>query len=146
MTVRHAVLAVAFAVLAGLRVADADWLWAAVFAAGAAGYAVSALSAARRRPAAAEGTSPDAVGSDVRDLPEPAVLARSLAVHERSARTWSLLTVLAAATAAGLLLVQPALAAVAAGVSLFALYRARRARRTAGTLHRITGPASPVAG
>jgi hypothetical protein len=121
VTVRHALLAAAFAVLAGLRGADADWLWAAVFGAGAAGYAASALSAARRRPAPGTGTSPDAEGSDVPDLPEPAVLARSLAVHQRAARSWSALTAVTAAIAAGLLLVQPTLAAVAGGAALVAL-------------------------
>ncbi len=134
--VRHGILAAALATVALLRAGQGDWWWAALLAAGAAAE-LAVLVLARRPATTAGATAPPAPAP----RPGQATLLRSLEGHRRASRTWTAVTALALATAAALVVGDPALAAVVAVVGVVALVLRRRSRRTCARLERLLGTA-----
>lgn len=135
--VRHGILAAALAAVAALRAGQGDWWWAAVLATGAAAE-VAVLLLERRRTARSAGA-----GASGAPGPRPgeATLVTSLGAHRRATRTWTALTGVALVAAAGLLMGDPALAAVVAGIGIVALVLRRRSQRTCARIERLLGTA-----
>jgi len=128
---RHLVLAVALFAVAGLRAANDDMLWTAVFALAGLGE----LWLRRRdRPAAREARS---AGSA---RPADAVIDRSLLVHRRAERLWLATLVICICGATALLLTSSVLAVVVAVLALLSLLRVRRERRSVETLLALSRP------
>lgn len=123
---RYVLLALGFAALAVVRFVDGSLVWGLVFTT-AAGTNIW-LSVTDKRPSRQHHREAP--------LPDCAELRRSWRVHHESIRGWRTLAVITAATSAGLLLVQPSLAALAAVTALCCLFRARRTRHDADTLRR----------
>lgn len=121
---RYALLGLGFLVLAGVRAAQGAPVWAAVFALAAV---ANAWLAVRDEPGGAP-APPAAAGPDE--------VARELARCRTAQRQWQALGLVGLLVAGGLLLVEPPLAVIAAGATLFAVFRARRVRRWAEGLPR----------
>lgn len=128
--VRHGILAAALAVVALLRAGQGDWWWAGLLAAGAAAELAVLVWAPRTATTAGAAAAPA-------PRPGQATLLRSLEGHRRASRTWTAVTALALATAAALVMGDPALAAVVAVVGVVALVLRRRSRRTCARIERL---------
>ncbi|MDD7965418.1 hypothetical protein [Actinomycetospora lemnae] len=134
MTWRHVVLAVGFLALAGVRATQGATVWAVVF--GLAAVANAWLALRSEETGAAPAVPADA---DPREVAAEEVRCRA------ALRRWQLLALAGALVAAGLLLVEPPLAVLAAGAVLVAVLRGRRVQRYAATLPSATGAPTPPA-
>lgn len=140
VSTRYVLLAVGFAVLAAMRVADGAALWGSVFAAASAVNAWLAVHE-RPRPSGGEHPATDAAAPST-PLPSSDELDLSWRRHRGSLVRWRVLAGVAIATGAGLLAVDPALSVLAAATALLCLFRARRARRDTTTLRRAMDTAT----
>lgn len=132
---RYVLLAVGFAVLAAMRVADGAALWGSVFAAASA---INVWLAVHERPRPSGGEEP----APSTPMPSADELTLSWRRHRGSLVRWRVLACVAIATGAGLLAVDPALSVLAAATALLCLFRARRARRDTTTLRRALDAAT----
>lgn len=112
--------------LAAVRLAQDEPVWAAVFAAAAAVNLWLGVHEGAREAAPAQAALPD--GPDA---------ARAAQGYRTSARQWQVIGAVGALLGAALLMLEPALAVLAAAAALFSLYRARRADRAAAALRRV---------
>jgi hypothetical protein len=131
---RHGFFAAALLVVAALRLADDQLLWAALL--GAAGLVEAGLAFAARTQRGTAGEWGAAVDPDV-PLPQPSVVQRSLVGHRRNQRLWLFGTGLCTLASVLLLFSTPAVAAVLAVLALVSLHRVRRERRSIAALHRL---------
>ena len=137
--VRHGLLGAALLVVAGLRLADGDALWAAVLAAAGlveAGLAVAGRTGAPGTPDTGDdsGARPSSLSAP---LPEQPVVERSLAGRRRNQRVWLFGVCVCTVAAVALLSSEPTVAAVLAVLALVSLHRVRRERRSVAALHRL---------
>lgn len=129
--IRHGFLAGGLLVVAGLRAATGDWLWAALL--GLAAVTETTVWVLERRAQARDA----ATAATHRPEPDARRLAVSLRAHRQARNLWGV--VLAVTLVAGVALVatSPTMAAVVAVVALLSLARLRRERRTVKTLSRV---------
>lgn len=128
---RHGLLAAALLALAAIQAADGDWWWATVFGLAAVTEAVLLLLA-HRRPATAASTATAPVA-----VPDREAVALSVRSHRQGQRLWQAVVALALVGAVAMAWSAPSLAAVLAAVTLFALTRVRRQRRTVTALRSL---------
>ena len=135
---RHEYLAAALLVVAGMRLLAGDPVWGAVFGTAGMVEAVLAVAQRRARPPSAAHTAvqPSA-------LPDAQVLARSLAAHRRSQRTWLAGVVLCAVAGASVAAAAPSIALILGVLSLVALHRLRRERRSVAVLEGLRSVSLP---
>lgn len=128
---RHGFLAAGLLVVAGLRAATGDWLWAALL--GLAAVTEAMVWMVERRAQERAATTAAAHRPD----PDAHTLTVSLRAHRQARNLWGV--VLAVTLVAGVALVgaSPTMAAVVAVVALLSLVRLRRERRTVETLSRV---------
>jgi hypothetical protein len=128
----YALVGLCFAALAAFRLNEGSALWAAVFGLAALGNAylsarfVLPPSLGGVRPQEAEQPGPVSASSE----PTPEEMRRALKVYESRTRGWLAITIAGWITTAGMILLTPPLALVAAALSLFSTYRFRRCRRS----------------
>jgi hypothetical protein len=131
----YAVGALCFAALAAFRLNGGSALWAAVF--GLAALANAYLSVRYVLPPSLGGVKAGQPGpASVPPEPSPEEMRRSLMVYESRMRGWLAIAVAGWITTAGVILLSPPLALVAAALSLFSTYRFRRCRRSVRILRR----------
>lgn len=135
---RHEYLAATLAVVATLRLLEGDVAWGAVL--GTAALAEAVLAAAQRR---AGSRTQHPASAQPSALPDARVLTRSLAVHRRSQRTWLAGVVLCAVAGASVVAAAPSIAVVLGVLSLFALHRLRRERRSVVVLEALRAASLP---
>jgi hypothetical protein len=134
----YALVALCFAALAAFRLNEGSALWAVVFGLAAIGNAY--LSARFVLPPSLGGVRSQEVGHPrpVSAPPDPTreEMRRALKVYESRTRGWLAITIAGWITTAGMILLTPPLALVAAALSLFSTYRFRRCRRSVMILRR----------
>jgi hypothetical protein len=134
----YAFVALCFTALAAFRLNEGSALWAAVF--GLAALANAYLSARFVLPPSLGGVRPQGAGqpdpASAPSEPTPEEMRRALKVYESRTRGWLAISVVGWITAAGMILLSPPLALVAAALSLFSTYRFRRCRRSVMILRR----------
>jgi hypothetical protein len=127
-----------FAALAAFQLDRGSTLWAAVFS--LAALANAYLSVRYVLPPSLGGVKPQETGqpapASTPSEPPPEEMRRSLKVYESRTRGWLAIAVSGWITTAGLILLSPALALMAAALSLFSTYRFRRCRRSVRILRR----------
>lgn len=119
---RYLVLGLGFLVVAGVRAAQGEVVWAVVFAVAAG---INGWLAVQEAPAA-EPVDPRGMA--------PSEVEGAVSGYRSQARTWQVLGVAGLVLGGALLLVEPPLAVFAAGAALFAVHRAHRAGRAAAAL------------
>jgi hypothetical protein len=128
----YAVVALCFVALATFRLNEGSALWAAVF--GLVALANAYLSARYILPPSLGGIKPQeaAQPGPASALPEltPEEMRQALRVYESRTRDWFVIAIAGWITTAGMILLTPPLALVAAALSLFSTYRFRRCRRS----------------
>jgi hypothetical protein len=134
----YALVALCFAALATFRLNEGSALWAAVF--GLVALANAYLSARYVLPPSLGGIKPQeaAQPGPASAPPErtPEEMRRALKVYESRTRGWFVIAITGWITTAGVILLSPPLALVAAVLSLFSTYRFRRCRRSVMILRR----------
>ena len=134
----YALVALGFAVLATFRLNEGSALWAAVF--GLVALANAYLSARYVLPPSLGGIEPREAGqtgpASGPAEPPPEEMRRALEVYESRTRGWLAIAVAGWITTAGVILLSPPLALVAAALSLFSTYRLQRCRRSVRILRR----------
>jgi hypothetical protein len=134
----YALVALCFAALAAFRLNEGSALWAVVFGLAAIGNAY--LSARFVLPPSLGGVRPQEAGQPgpASAPPDPTreEMRRALKVYESRTRGWLAITIAGWITTAGMILLTPPLALVAAAISLFSTYRFRRCRRSVRILRR----------
>jgi hypothetical protein len=134
----YALGALCFAVLAAFRLNGGSALWAAIF--GLAALANAYLSVRYILPRRLGGVKPPEAGqpgpASPPSEPPPEEISRALKVYESRTRGWLAITVAGWITTAGVILMSPSLALVAAALALFSTYRFRRCRRSVRILRR----------
>jgi hypothetical protein len=134
----YALVALCFAALAAFRLNEGSALWAVVFGLAAIGNAY--LSARFVLPPSLGGVRSQEAGHPrpVSAPPDPTreEMRRALKVYESRTRGWLAITIAGWITTAGMILLTPPLALVAAALSLFSTYRFRRCRRSVMILRR----------
>jgi len=134
----YALGALCFAALAAFRLNEGSALWAAVF--GLAALANAYFSVRYVLPPSLGGVTPQEAGqpgpASAPPEPPPEEMRRALKVYESRTRGWLAIAVAGWITTAGVLLLSPPLALVAAALSLFSTYRFRRCRRSVRILRR----------
>jgi hypothetical protein len=134
---RHVVLGVGFLALAGVRAAQGAPVWAAVFVLAGVANAWLAFRG--------DEGGPDGRGAPVApDAADPRAVERERARCLTAMRRWQGLALGGVLVAAGVLLIEPPLAVLGGAAALFAVFRARRVRRYAATLERISSGDSVV--
>jgi len=140
---RYALVGACFAALAAFRLNEGSVLWAAVF--GLVALANAYLSARYVLPPGLGGVRPQEAGrpDPASALSEPTTeeMRRALEAYESRARGWLVISIAGWITTAGVILLSPPLALVAAALSLFSTYRFRRCRRSVGILSRALAAA-----
>ena len=127
--VRHGFLAAALLVVAVLRGASGDWLWAALLGLGAAAEAAVLLLERRARAVRpVRGTAAQPA------LPSPGAIEVSLRGHRQVQRLWTVLLAGTLGTALALVVSSPSLGMLLALAALVSLVRLRRERRTVAAL------------
>ncbi len=128
----YTLVGLCFAALAAFRLNEGSALWAAVFGLAALGNAY--LSARFVLPPSLGGVRPEEAGQpgpvSASSEPTPEEMRRALKVYESRTRGWLAITIAGWITTAGMILLTPPLALVAAALSLFSTYRFRRCRRS----------------
>jgi hypothetical protein len=128
----YALVALCFAALAAFRLNEGSALWAVVFGLAAIGNAY--LSARFVLPPGLGGVRLQEAGQQgpASAPPDPTreEMRRALKVYESRTRGWLAITIAGWITTAGMILLTPPLALVAAALSLFSTYRFRRCRRS----------------
>jgi hypothetical protein len=128
----YALVALCFAALAAFRLHEGFALWAAVF--GLVALANAYLSARFVLPPSLGGVRPQEVGqpgpASAPSGATPEEMRRALKIYESRTRGWLVITIAGWITTAGVILLSPPLALVAAVLSLFSTYRFRRCRRS----------------
>ena len=134
----YALLGLCFVALAVFRLDEGSALWAAVFGLAALAYAY--LSVRFVLPTRLGGMKLQEAGqpgpASASSEPTPEEMRRALEVYESRTRGWLAISVAGWITAAGMILLSPPLALVAAALSLFSTYRFRRCRRSVMILRR----------
>jgi hypothetical protein len=134
----YALVALCFAALAAFRLHEGFALWAAVF--GLVALANAYLSARFVLPPSLGGVRLQEAGQQgpASAPPDPTreEMRRALKVYESRTRGWLAITIAGWITTAGMILLTPPLALVAAAISLFSTYRFRRCRRSVMILRR----------
>ena len=134
----YALVALCFAVLATFRLNEGSALWAAVF--GLAALANAYLSVRFVLPPSLGGVKSQEAGppGPASEPAEPSTeeMRRALKVYESRTRGWLAIAIAGWITTAGMILLTPPLALVAAALSLFSTYRFRRCRRSVMILRR----------
>jgi hypothetical protein len=134
----YALVALCFAALAAFRLHEGSALWAGVFGLAAIGNAYlsarfvlpPSLGGVRLQEAGQQG--PASASSD----PTHEEMCRALKVYESRTRSWLAITIAGWIITAGMILLTPPLALIAAAMSLFSTYRFRRCRRSVMILRR----------
>ena len=134
----YALVALCFTVPAAFRLNEGSALWATVFGLAALGYGY--LSVRYVLPPSLGGVRPQGAGqpglASAPSEPTPEEMRRALKVYESRTKGWLAISVAGWITAAGMILLSPPLALVAAALSLFSTYRFRRCRRSVMILRR----------
>ena len=135
---RYALVGLCFAALAAFRLNDGSALWAAVF--GLVALANAYLAARYVLPPGLGGVRPQEAGpgrpASAPSEPTPEEMRRALEAYKSKTRGWFVISIAGWITTAGVILLSPPLALVAAALSLFSTYRFRRCRRSVGILRR----------
>lgn len=135
---RYALVGVCFAALAAFRLNGGSALWAILFGLVALLYAY--LSVRFVLPPSLGGMKRQEAGRPASE-PTPEEMRRTLEVYESRVRGWLVISIAGWITTAGVILLSPPLALVAAVLSLFSTYRFRRCRRSVGILRRALATA-----
>jgi hypothetical protein len=138
----YALVGLCFVALAGFRLNEGSALWAVVF--GLAALANAYLSVRFVLPQSLGGVRPQEAGqpgpASAPSESTPEEMRRALKVYESRTRGWLAIAVAGWIATAGVILLTPPLALVAAALSLFSTYRLRRCRRSVGILRRALAP------
>jgi hypothetical protein len=129
----YALAGLCFAALAAFQIDRGSALWAAVF--GLAALANAYLSVRFVLPPSLGGVKlQEEAGqpgpASAPPQPTPEEMRRALKVYESRTRGWLVIAVAGWVTTAGMIVLSPPLALVAAALSLFSTYRFRRCRRS----------------
>jgi hypothetical protein len=139
----YALVGLCFAALTAFRLNEGSTLWAAVFGLAALGNAY--LSVRFVLPPSLGGVKPQEAGqpgpASTPSEPRPEEMRRALELYESRTRGWLVIAIVGGITTAGVILLSPPLALVAAALSLFSTYRFRRCRRSVGILRRALAAA-----
>jgi hypothetical protein len=134
----YALVGLCFAALAVFRLNEGSALWAAIFGLAALGNAYLAVRFVL--PPSLGGVQPQEAGQSgpASSPPEPTSeeMRRALKAYESRTRGWLVIATAGWITTAGMILLTPPLALVAAALSLFSTYRFRRCHRSVRILRR----------
>jgi hypothetical protein len=139
----YALVGLCFVALSAFQLNESSALWAVVF--GLAALANAYLSVRFVLPPSLGGVRAQEAGQPgpafAPPQPTPEEMRRALKVYESRTRAWLAIAVAGLITTAGVILLSPPLALVAAALTLFSTYRHKRCRRSVRILRRALASA-----